>query len=298
MKMAWGVVSFYVGLVIFTALIVWGVRKGLNKGAWLPFFVFGLAMTLFLNARYVVDGVLGGIAFFVGIFDVVVNVGAGGGERAAVVTTCANNACTVWDNTYTNHSSWAVAFHERFANGPALRTALLYGHLIFNTIAVILVTVQIMRPGRTYPGHKALGRIAIASVFISLFCAGWLTSQLSGVREYGGVWFEMGLFSMIVLVLGSATMGVAAILRGNEASHRVWMWRFAGGLWGSYWIFRAEMLLVDLMVRNVEGLTLTIPSWTSVPIGMAIAEYVRRRLDNKVTPTLVREDRLDAAGAR
>jgi Predicted membrane protein (DUF2306) len=296
--MAWGVLSFYAGLVIFTALILWGTRKGLSKRAWLPFFVFGLAMTLFLNARYVTHGVLGGIAFFVGIFDVVVNVGARGSEQAAVVTTCAGNACTVWDNTYTLHSTWAVAFHERFTNGPILRTAALYGHIIFNTIAIILVTVQIMRPGRSYAGHKSLGRMAVACVFISLFCAGWLTSELSAVREYGGIWAELGLFSMIFLVLGSATKGVAAILQGDTVSHRVWMWRFAGGLWGSYWIFRAQMLLVDLLVRDTEGLTLTIPSWTSVPLGIAIAEYVRRRLDNKGAASPLGGDLMSPAGAR
>jgi len=266
-------------LIVLSILIVVGLTKGFNKRAWLPFFTFALAMTFLLNARYVTDGVLGGIAFFIGIFDVVVNAGATGDAQAAVLTSCAGNACTVWDNVYSLHSSWAVAFHDRFANGPMLRSALLYGHIIFNTIAIILVTVQIMRPGRKHAGHRLLGRATIASVAISLFCAGWLTSELRHVQEYGGIWFELGLFSMIILVLGSAAMGVVAIVRGNEPLHRIWMWRFAGGLWGAYWIFRAEMLLVDLLVRDTEGLTLSIPSWTSVPIGMAIAELVRRKLD-------------------
>jgi Predicted membrane protein (DUF2306) len=277
--MAWGVIFFYVGLIILVSLLILGVRGGWNKRAWLPFFVFGLAMTVIVNTRYLTDGIVAGITFFVGIFDVVVNIGANANERAAVVTTCANNACTVWVNMYTLHSTWAIAFYERFVNAPPLRTALLYGHIIFNTIALVLVTVQIMRPGRVYAGHKALGRIAFVSLFISMVCAGWLASELSGISQYGGIWFELGLFGMIFLVLGSAVMGVAAIVRGDAVQHRVWMWRFAGGLWGSYWIFRAEMLIVDLLVRDTEGLTLSIASWTSVPLGIAIAEFVRRRQD-------------------
>jgi len=42
-------------------------------GVWRTFILFGLGLTLFLNVRYLIEGVPAGAAFFIGIYDVIVN---------------------------------------------------------------------------------------------------------------------------------------------------------------------------------------------------------------------------------
>jgi len=44
-------------------------------GVWRTFILFGLGLTLFLNVRYLIEGVPAGAALFIGIYDVIVNFG-------------------------------------------------------------------------------------------------------------------------------------------------------------------------------------------------------------------------------
>ncbi|CUH81177.1 hypothetical protein [Tropicibacter naphthalenivorans] len=82
------------------------------------------------------------------------------------------------------HLSWAVAFHQRFVGEPA-RAGLLIGHLAFNTIALILASVQIWRPGGQFRNHKTLGQLCVGSFALSMVCAGLLNSELHAVKSYG-----------------------------------------------------------------------------------------------------------------
>ena len=53
---------------------------------------------------------LGLFAFFIGIYDVLDNMGLRAGEGAAALSAGPNNACTVWGNTYyLPHPSWGTA---------------------------------------------------------------------------------------------------------------------------------------------------------------------------------------------
>lgn len=73
------------------------------KRKWIPFFVFGALFTIFLNGRYVVEGMGGGIPYFVGIFDVVAYAGIAEGSSPGAFASCAGNDCTVWADTYASH---------------------------------------------------------------------------------------------------------------------------------------------------------------------------------------------------
>lgn len=274
--MAWSVILLYVFLVIWMFSLLFA-RK---TGRWLPTILMGIAGVIVLNSRYVLGGVDEGIRFFVSIADPFVNFGSDG--ASAVTATCpANDNCSYWGEAYTNHASWTIAFRERFVGGPEWRNTLLLGHIIFNTIALILATLQIFRPGNRFKSHKAIGVVVLVSVSISLFCAGWLTSELRGVAAYGGIWGEFGLYFLSFCVLTPAFMGIAAAAKGNHRAHRIWMWRFVGAIWGSYWIFRLEAMLIDLLVRDIEGLPLAVPAWTSGVIGIVIGELIRRHLDQR-----------------
>ncbi|NVO25672.1 DUF2306 domain-containing protein [Donghicola mangrovi] len=269
-----GIVIFYAALAAWIPLLYWSAKKK----KWALFFMYGGVFAIILNMRYVVEGMEGGIMFFTGIFDVVAHLGIGKGETPAILTTCAGNDCTVL-TSYETHPSWAVAFYDRFAQGPSTRVALLYGHIIFNTIALVSATIQIFRPGGQYKAHKLLGRISFVSVVISLTCAGILTAELSDVVAYGHWWTTFGLYFLALTTIVPATLGIVFVVKGDLEKHRIWMWRYTGAIWGAYWIFRAEMLLVDLLVKDAEGLTLAVPSWTSGLIGIALAEIIRRRVD-------------------
>lgn len=84
---------------------------------------------------------------------------------------------------------------------------------------------------------------------------------------------------MAAFVYGTAVIGVLMIRSGNPAEHRIWMWRFAGTMWGSFRLFRVMFFVLDPLLRNYESVTLLICIWLSAPLGLLIAEFIRRRRD-------------------
>ncbi|MEM7268318.1 MAG: hypothetical protein AAF401_03590 [Pseudomonadota bacterium] len=276
-----GVLAVYAALAIWIGLAV----KGARGGGWRWFLLFGIGLMLFLNVRYVIEGPAAGIAFFIGIYDVLINLGVTASSDLAAMGTCPDNACTVWGDTFAQHPGWAVAFYDRFANGPELRSTLLLGHIVCNSIAFVLLHVQMFRPGGRYTNHRFIGQMSFGFLTVSLICAVWLASQHGPVAEYGGGWAQYGFYSMAAFVYGTAIMGVAAIKGGDAAKHRIWMWRYAGAMWGSFWLFRVVLFVIDPIFRDVEALAINVCIWGSAPAGILMAELIRRRLDAPVTRT-------------
>lgn len=273
-----GVLTVYAALAIWAALLVRGVRQGSFR----LFLLFGVGLMLFLNAGYVISGVPASIASFIGIYDVLINVGLGSANEAAAVSTCADNACTVWGDRFLNHSAWGTAFYDRFANGPEFRSTLLYGHIVFNSLVFVLMHVQMFKPGfgASRNMHRQLGRVSFVFLTVSIICAVWLASEHAPVAEYGGRLSEFGFYSMSAFVYGCAIMGIVAVRSGDAIKHRVWMYRFIGSMWGSFWLFRVMLFVLDPLLRNHEAAAILICIWGSAPLGILIAEIVRRRLDH------------------
>lgn len=276
-----GVLAVYLSLLVWTGLFVQALRTKNFRNV----ILFGLALAIYLNVRYLIEGAPAGIAFFIGIYDVVNNLFLGsevpGGMAACVGVP---DACSVWGAQYALHSSWGVAFHDRFASGPEFRSWLLYGHLTCNTLAFVLIHAQMARPGASFAGvsHAVLGRITFIFMTVGVICAVWLASQHGPVTEYGGQWAKYGFYSMGAFVFGTALMGVIAIRGKDQARHRVWMWRFAGSMWGSFWLFRAMLLVLDPTLRGYESAAILTCIWGSAPLGIIIAEMIRRRIDSTV----------------
>ena len=275
MTVAYEVLAFYGALVVWAVLLVYAMKRR----SYTPFLGFGVAILLFLNVRYLTTGSANGIANFIGIYDVFDNIGLGRSEGAPALAQCADNACTVWGDRYVYHQSWGVAFYDRFANGPALRNNLLYGHIFFNTIAFVLMHYQLLRPGTgANPGrHRLLGRISFAAITIGTFFAVWLASEHGEVSEYGGSLAMWGFWSMSAFVYGTAIMGVVTIRRGDHQAHRTWMIRFAGSMWGAFWLFRVMLVVTGPLLRNYETASILISIWFSAPLGILIAEAFRRQ---------------------
>ncbi len=144
MAVPFGVMSVFVGLAVWACLAVYAVLRG----RFLPVLLFGIALMLYLNLGYVINGPAAAIANFVGIYDVLINLGLGDPVTAAAVSTCPENSCSVWGETFTNHPAWGVAFYDRFANGPEMRSALLLGHVICTCIRTNTMELQMTWPRR------------------------------------------------------------------------------------------------------------------------------------------------------
>lgn len=273
-------------LTVYAALAVWAVLllKGLRSQSYRPFLLFGVGLMLFLNIGYFVYGVPASIASFIGIYDVLINVGLEADTSAAAISKCADNACTVWGGTFVNHPAWGAAFYDRFANGPEFRSTLLYGHIAFNSIAFVLMHFQLFRPGygENRASHRLIGRITFGSLTLSVICAAWLASQHGSVTEYGGRLAEYGFYSMAAFVYACAVMGIVKARAGDVDAHRVWMFRFMGSMWGSFWLFRVMLFVIDPLLRNYEAAAILICIWGSAPLGILIGEMIRRRLDQPV----------------
>ena len=279
MDLPFGVLAVYGALVVWLVLLVLGLRRR----SFGPFLVFGIALLLVLNVRYLIEGAPASIAFFIGIYDVLDNFGVAAYEEVAALAKCPDNACTVWGERYLNHPSWGVAFHDRFLNGPELRTNLLYGHLAFNSIVFVLMHIQILWPGTgSNPArHRSLGRVSFALLTVGTICAIWLAAEHGPVTEYGGSLSMYGFWFMSFCVYGCAVMGVVAIRGGDSAAHRIWMIRFAGSMWGAFWLFRVMLFVLGPLLRSWEAAALLICIWFSAPLGILIAEVFRRYLDQR-----------------
>ncbi len=288
MDLPLGVLALYGALVVWFALLI----PGMKRRSFVPFLGFGIALLLVLNVRYLIDGAPNSIAFFIGIYDVLDNLGVADSEGAAALARCPDNACTVWGDRYLNHPSWGVAFHDRFLNGSQLRTNLLYGHLIFNSVVFVLMHVQLFRPGTgsNKALHRAIGRVSFALLTVGTICAIWLAAEHGPVGEYGGYLSMFGFWFMSLCVYGCAVMGVTAIRKGDANVHRVWMIRFVGSMWGAFWLFRVMLFVLGPLLRNWEAAALLISIWFSAPLGILIAEVCRRRLDRQTAPSVVAMD--------
>ena len=273
------VLGVYAAVVVWVALLL----RDLKQQKYHATIIWGIVILLFLNLRYLVEGTADGIAFFVALYDVFDNLGLAAGESAPALATCPGNECSVWGDRYLNHQSWGVAFHDRFANGPALRNNLLYAHLVFNSIVFVLMHIQIAKPAtpENRGAHRLLGRVSFVLLTLGTISACWLAAEHDPVSAYGGVLSKWGFWFMSACVYSCALMGVVKVRSGDAAAHRVWMIRFAGSMWGAFWIFRILLIFTGPLLRNYETASLLISIWFSAPLGILIAEVMRRKLESR-----------------
>ena len=199
------------------------------------------------------------------------------------MTTCANNACSLWGSTYELHQTWGVAFFDRFMNAPALRTNALYIHLACNSIVFVLMHIQLFRPGHAVSGahHAWLGRLTMTFLTIGTVAALYLASEHDAVSPYGGIWAEWGFYSMSLCVYGAALMGWRTAAQKDWERHRIWMIRFVGAMYGAFWLFRVLLIVTGPLLREWESASLLISIWASAPLGLVIADALRRHFDSE-----------------
>lgn len=282
------VVIFYVAIIVWVGLLIFGLKTRKFR----PFLGMGIALALLLNIGYFVNGQADSIAFFVSIYDVADNIGLGNPEAADALATCPNNECSVWGDRYVNHPSWGVAFYDRFANGSAIRANMLYIHIFFNSVSFVLMHYLLFRPGfgADKKRHKMVGKVSFGFLTAGTIAALWMASEHASVNEYGGIMSQLGFYSMSFFVYGTAVMGIRKIRSGDHQSHRIWMIRHAGAMWGAFWLFRVMLVFTGPIFRGTEAVSLLLSIWLSAPLGIIIAEAARRRFMLPSGPSETKEN--------
>ena len=59
------------------------------------------------------------------------------------------------------------------------------------------------------------------------------------------------------------------------------MIRFVGAMYGAFWLFRVLLIVTGPLLREWESASLLISIWASAPLGLVIADALRRSWDAK-----------------
>lgn len=270
-------------VLIFTALASWAALLvyGISKQKYGPFLAFGVLFATLLDVRHLLVGSHDAFSLVVGVYDVLSNVGLSSTPPSDMVP-CQTKNCTMWgENLFGLHPSWSVRFYERFVNGPDTRKRLLLIHNVCNTFAFLVLHLQFLRPGHASVWHKLLGGLSFSSMTVSLISALQMANEHVHVNEYGNAWSRWGFYEMALSCFVPAALGIVKIRAGDKTGHRRWMWRYAGAMWGSFFIFRVGLLLIDPLFRGRETIAWLLVTWGSAPVGIAVAEVARCKLDAK-----------------
>jgi hypothetical protein len=87
---------------------------------------------------------------------------------------------------------------------------------------------------------------------------------------------------MSLCVYGAAVMGARTAIRGDWERHRIWMIRFVGAMYGAFWGFRVLLVITGPLLREWESASLLISIWASAPLGLVIADGLRRHWGRQV----------------
>ena len=60
------------------------------------------------------------------------------------------------------------------------------------------------------------------------------------------------------------------------------MIRFVGAMYGAFWIFRVLLMVTGPQLREWETVSLLISIWASAPLGLLMADGLRRVWDARV----------------
>lgn len=115
------------------------------------------------------------------------------------------------------------------------------------------------------------------------------------MSHYGGNLSMLGFWFMGACVYACAIMGLVSIRRRDFAAHRTWMFRYAGSMWGSFWLFRVMEFVLGPLLRNHDTVSILICIWFSAPLGILMAELIRRRSARPVNAATIEPASMRAA---
>jgi hypothetical protein len=275
-----------VGLVvIFMVVDLRYLYKGKNPPLWLQFSCIVPFMIFSLRYWYLPIETAAGM--FSGIYDPFHNTFPG--MAAKDIISCTNNEypCSVLSFAYPNHVAWTIGLFDGYTL-HAWIPKVLKVHILLNAIALCLFPWQLwlMRHGKIHI-HRVVGRIIGISAVIGT-SLGWFISirAHSNVQAYGGALSIFAFGIMWASIVVSATLGYIFIRRKDLENHKKWMIRCFGVLFGSFFFWRIEALVLQWLFSSAYGwLFYTVNSWIS---GMLLFDYAARKSGfySTRTPTL------------
>lgn len=185
------------------------------------------------------------------------------------------------------HSGLGVAFMDDYVYSPAakLKRAMLLFHILGQTISLGLCYLQLHKPMRTkfLWLHRYSGRVCVVTGIIGSVSGGILGGYhyFDKVPAYGNVPNAMGVQFCMVLTCTCLYKAVRAVIAKDIPSHKLWMMRYAGAMWGIFLIFRLMFLIIGpifTLMKLHPGSIYNLVSWTSGPIGIVIANYVHAKV--------------------
>jgi len=252
-----------------------------------------LSIVMFcLNSQYGILPVEENIRFFISVFDLPMNtvaqvLGPNTSLPGMAQCTRGNEDCSFL--SYDIHPAWGVAFYDRFTLGSAaelfVRNAKLYAHVWPNSIALLLALLQLhpgLRKGNPVL-HRWTGRLVALLNLTGTVCAFLLGIEHSAVDNYGQHYAVYGWYVMITTVLSCLIAGLVAAWRGDYRSHEKWMIRWYGSMWGSFFIFRAWILLAGPFMMWSQTGNILCAIYLSAPAGVVVAELLRQSTFSKIS---------------
>jgi hypothetical protein len=264
-----------VGFVI--TFIIVGLKylyKGHNPSLWLQFACIVPFMIFSFRYWYLPIDIAAGM--FSGIYDPFYNIFPGIAEKGMIPCTVNEYKCSVLHFDYPEHVAWTVALFDGYTLHAWIPNFLKV-HILLNAIALCLFPWQLwlMKNGKGHT-HRVVGRIIGISAIIGT-SVGWAISirSHSNIQAYGGVLSMIAFGTMWAGVVGSATLGYIFIKKKDIENHRKWMIRFFGALFGSFFFWRIEALVLQWMFSSANGwLFYTVTSWM---LGMFLFDYAARK---------------------
>jgi uncharacterized membrane protein YozB (DUF420 family) len=198
--------------------------------------------------------------------------------------------CSVLYFDYPKHVAWTIALFDGYTL-HAWIPKFLRVHILFNAIVICLIPWQLwLMKNEKVDTHRMVGRIIGVSAVIGT-SVGWLISiRVHGATEaYGGVLSIIAFGTMWSGVVVPLTLGYIFIRKKDIVNHKKWMIRFFGALFGSFFFWRIEALMLQWMFSSINGwLFYTVTSWL---LGIILFDYAAK----KSGFYLAKSPKLDAA---
>ena len=264
-----------VGFVVIGILV--GLRylyKGQNPPLWLqcacivPFMIFSF------RYWYLPIDIAAGM--FAGIYDPFYNMFPGMAAKEMIPCTANEYQCSVLYFDYPKHVAWTIALFDGYTL-HAWIPQFLKVHILFNALAICLLPWQLwlMQRGQVQT-HRVVGRIIGISAVLGTSVGWWISLRAHRhIQAYGGVLSILAFGTMWAGVVVPATLGYICIRKRDIENHRKWMIRFFGALFGAFFFWRIEALVLQWMFSSANGwLFYTVTSWM---LGMFLFDYAARK---------------------
>jgi hypothetical protein len=221
---------------------------------------------------------------FSGIYDAVHNMFPGMAEKDLIPCSNTDYPCSVLNFAYPKHVAWTIGLFDGYTLHAWIPQVLKW-HILFNALALCLFPWQLwlMRNGEV-KRHKIVGRLIGISAVMGTSLGWFISIRAHGdIPAYGGALSVFAFGTMWASIVVPVALGYSAIKKRDIETHKKWMVRCFGALFGSFFFWRIEALVLQWMFTSAGGwLFYTVTSWMA---GMWLFDYAARKSGFYATKT-------------